>query len=393
MNSDHFSCPACTFSDNHKVFLSRQPVPTLQNTIVRSHSEALNFPAASLAMTQCKKCSFVWNKDFSDNLINYDESYDNNVLGSQFYRKHLAERVDALLSSVPADQPIHYVDIGCGEADFLRLLVERSEGRTVSAMGFDPSFSGTVPLPDNAVVHREFFTQESYSKIPAQANVICSRHTIEHIANPRAFAKTLADFIKRPDQTLFIETPTVDWIFQNVAFYDFFFEHCSLFNPASLNQMFGEFGLGGEIQTVYGDQYMWAKFNRLNPGKQVSQTNPDPDMLLAKYLEQSKSVIEKWVDRFANLRDNQRIGIWGAASKGVTFALIMKQAGYDISFAIDLNRQKQDCYIPVSGIKIQSPEAAGLTSGDTVIVMNPNYLQEITTDIERLGVSPEVTCL
>ena len=35
---------------------------------------------------------------------------------------------DRIIGSVPEDQEIHYVEIGCGEADFLRLVVERANG-------------------------------------------------------------------------------------------------------------------------------------------------------------------------------------------------------------------------------------------------------------------------
>ncbi|MGO4915873.1 class I SAM-dependent methyltransferase [Pseudogemmobacter sp. W21_MBD1_M6] len=366
----------------------------MQNTTLPSRQAALDFPKASLAMAQCATCSFVWNDAFSDDLIQYDETYNNDVLGSAFYRAHLEARADDVIAAIPGDTPIHYVEIGCGEADFLRLVVERSEGRVHSAVGFDPSFSGKTPLPACAVVHREFFTSDSISKISRDANIFCSRHTIEHIAEPRQFTECLSNALRRDDQVLFIETPSVDWIFENAAFYDFFFEHCSLFTPHALRSMFGQHGLKGEVRAVYGAQYLWAEIRK---GAATPDSPSDVEQAIARqsrYVEEAGRLIDTWTRTLQNRTSNGRIGIWGTASKGVTFALIMRQAGQEIGFAIDLNRQKQGCFMPLTGIEIQAPDAVGLTDDDTVIVMNPNYLDEIRHDIAGMSATkPRIVCL
>ena len=376
-NNIKLNCPTCGFEDTHREIIKRKSVPILQNTTIRDKEAALRFPSGELLFLQCKECSFLWNSSFDNNLICYDETYNNDVSSSGYYCAHLEARVKAILSAVPDNEPIHYLEIGCGDGEFLHLLLELSNGRVKSATGFDPSYSNDRTLPDNVVIHREYFSRDNYSKVREGINVICSRHVIEHIADVSSFAEVLSGFVTHKNQHVFIETPTVDWIFENTAFFDFFYEHCSLFNPHSIQQLFGRYGLGGDVKLVYNKQYLWAELKFR--GAMISRM-PDADLSLRlgkAYLGRAEELIKRWKDRLCSRKNDQRIGIWGAASKGVTFALIMKQIGQEIDFAIDLNVDKQGCFTPVTGIKIEAPSSARLSEKDTIIVMNPNYFDEI----------------
>jgi len=386
-NDIKIDCPVCNLNDTHREIVKRKSVPTLQNTTLRNKAEALGFPSGDLLFQQCENCSFVWNSCFDDDLICYDETYNNDVSSSGYYKAHLNARVDAILAAIPEDIPIHYLEIGCGDGEFLHLLIERANGRIKSATGFDPSYSSKRPLPENVTIYKEYFTRENYDVVREDINVICSRHVIEHISDVSSFAKILSEFVSRQDQYVFIETPTVDWIFENTAFFDFFYEHCSLFNPHSIKRLFGRYGLGGNVELVYGNQYLWAELRPSNP---LIMRTAETDIgleLATIYKERSKTLINGWVERLKNRKPNERTGIWGAASKGVTFALIMDQGGEGIDFAIDLNKDKQGCFAPITGVEIQSPKSVGLSKNDTIIVMNPNYYDEIKNMLEKQNVA------
>ena len=55
----------------------------------------------------------------------------------------------------------------------------------------------------------------------------------------------------------------------------------------------------------------------------------------------------------------------------------LQDASIEIVCAIDLNERKQNCFMPVTGVPIVSPEDAKNKGVATIIVMNPNYLFEI----------------
>jgi len=85
------------------------------------------------------------------------------------------------------------------------------------------------------------------------------------------------------------------------------------------------------------------------------------------------------VDRIISVVNAKRNAIWGGASKGVIFALYMQRAGVNIDLVIDINPAKQNKYMAGSGLRVSSPEDGiqMLQKGDNILVMNPNYLQEI----------------
>ena len=77
--------------------------------------------------------------------------------------------------------------------------------------------------------------------------------------------------------------------------------------------------------------------------------------------------------------DASPAAVWGAASKGVIFALYMERAGTPVDLIIDINPAKQGKYLAATGLRVHSPAEAmeSLAEGSEVLVMNPNYLHEI----------------
>jgi hypothetical protein len=86
-----------------------------------------------------------------------------------------------------------------------------------------------------------------------------------------------------------------------------------------------------------------------------------------------------------NLSKKLNYVIWGAASKGVIFAIHCKKNNIKIKFAVDINPAKQEKYLPVTGIKVLSPIEARqrLRQEDVVILTNSNYLKEIKKSLPQ----------
>lgn len=59
--------------------------------------------------------------------------------------------------------------------------------------------------------------------------------------------------------------------------------------------------------------------------------------------------------------------------------MIRERIGLPVDLIIDVNPAKQGKYIPLTGLKVYSPDQAmmQLKDGATVYVMNSNYLKEI----------------
>ena len=368
-------CPVC-LADDATVFEVRDRVPVLQNVIVKSQDDAARFPTGAIEMRACKCCGFVWNAAFDPAIIDYGADYDNSVQASGVYLKHQADMAERVMAHAAE---LDYLEIGCGAGEFLEVLDKT--GRLHSAVGFDPAFKGQRRFGEHITIHREYFTLETSVKVPANITVVGSRHTIEHIPNPRDFIRDIAKFVQDRNVRLFLETPDVDWIFKNVAFEDFFYEHCSIFTHGTMRRLLGEFGLAADVSPVYKDQYMWVEATAGRPTSTAFDAT-----LPNQYMEQSRDALAYWRGAVAAMRKDGPVAVWGAASKGVTFALLID----GIDCAIDLNPTKQSCFMPVSATPIVSPEAAQARGVASIIVMNPNYEAEIRAKVQAMDWGAEV---
>ena len=64
-------CPCCFNVEDNILLTSRISVPTLQNVALKNQEQARDFPTGKLNMVQCANCSFVWNKDFEQEVPMY----------------------------------------------------------------------------------------------------------------------------------------------------------------------------------------------------------------------------------------------------------------------------------------------------------------------------------
>jgi hypothetical protein len=389
------ACPVCGNDRDNLCVEHRPEVPIFQNVTLADAEEAREFPCRPLKMLCCHECSFIWNAAFDASAVRYGDHYDNDVSRSFYHLQHLNEIADRVLRSVPADQPIHLVEVGCGPGDFLKLVVERAAGRCVSATGFDPSLPA-APLPKPIVAYKEQFGPDSLARVPANANVICSRHTIEHVPDPNTFMATLAVPAIASGMPLLLEAPNADWTLQHLAFQDFSYERFSLFNPQSKSTLLQAHGLDCMTEDVYDGQYMWVEARRgartRRPAR-TAQAGSDGLQLALRYVEERDKLFAQW-RAYVEWRAKQGpVAVWGASSKGVTFSCLLARTGAPIDCAIDLNPAKQGRFMPIAALPIVAPDTARNRGVRTVVIMNPNYKSEILMAAAQMGWNPEFAVL
>ncbi len=72
----------------------------------------------------------------------------------------------------------------------------------------------------------------------------------------------------------------------------------------------------------------------------------------------------------------EKVALWGAGAKGVTFANLVEPRQKWIDCVVDLNPQKQGRFIPGTGHPITSYKELGRRGVTTAILMDPNYRDE-----------------
>lgn len=81
----------------------------------------------------------------------------------------------------------------------------------------------------------------------------------------------------------------------------------------------------------------------------------------------------------------EKVALWGAASKGVTLALLLGDSLAGVEAAIDINPARSGTFMPVTGLPVISAEQAQAAAITKAYVANPLYLPEIALFCEGRG--------
>jgi SAM-dependent methyltransferase len=390
--SDALRCPACE-QGQLSVFVEAGEVPIYCNVLWPTATEALRARRGEIRLGHCADCGLVYNVAFDPALIDYGVEYENSLHGSphfQQYADDLAERLVTRYDLRGKD----VLEIGCGKGEFLSLLCEKGARRGI---GFDASFDPAA-LGLKAAARLQV-VREPYSEAHTRytADLIYSRHVLEHIPQPLAFLRQVrAAADQRPGAKLFFEVPNAVYTLADLGIWDIIYEHCSYFSPVALVRLFERVGLRPiEIYTAYGNQFLCLVATTKALAKTAAAI-PGPDLerlgiTVARFAEHRRRKLKEWTSRLEGLHaEGKRVALWGAGSKGVTFLNVVPGAGRAVTAVVDLNPRKRGRYVAGTGLAVMSPEELRQRGGaDIVLVMNPVYRAEIAGMLQGLGLHAE----
>jgi hypothetical protein len=245
------------------------------------------------------------------------------------------------------------VEVGCGKAYFLELL----ESRGCAITGFDPTYEGT-----NSAVERHYFAKG----VNVSARGIVLRHVLEHVRHPVDFLEGLR-VANGGGGLIYVEVPCFEWILRNGAWFDVFYEHVNYFRLSDFARIFASVVEAGHL---FGGQYMYVVADL--------STLREPEAWESDQLAMPLDLLPKVLSERNKTSESPR-AVWGAASKGVIYALLRERAGKPIDILIDINPAKHGRFVPATGLRVVSPQEAIATiaGGSDICVMNPNYTDEI----------------
>lgn len=383
------ACPVCGSSVLQKVIELRQ-IPVLANVLWDHREEAISCPRGDVYLVYCGQCGHVFNQAYDPASMIYDVQYENSLHFSPTFQNYASSLANYLIDQYNLRGKT-IVEIGSGKGDFLRMLCEI--GGNVGT-GFDPSFD---PAPEDVHPYMSF-VKDLYSERYAdyQADLICARHTLEHIYQPAEFAQTLRRTVGNRKRTvIFIEVPNLSYILRDTAIWDIIYEHFSYFSPQSLSNLFSRNGFNIlNLAEAYQGQFLYIEaiprdLDRTAPNAPYSISMEALTQQVENFGHRSQAKMEEWRERVSLLHTSgKRAVLWGAGSKGISL-LNMLHIQDEVEYIVDINPRKTNKYITGAGQQIVQPEFLKEYRPDTIIIMNPIYKQEIQSQVEDLGISAE----
>ncbi|NET37983.1 MAG: methyltransferase domain-containing protein [Cyanothece sp. SIO1E1] len=385
------NCPVCGAS-HWDIFFEMLEVPIFCNVLWSNQQSARSCARGNIRLAFCANCGFIGNVDFDPARLAYTEVYENSLDFSPHFQNYLK----SLVSRLVKDHDLYeksVIEIGCGKGDFLVSICKLGNNRGV---GFDPTY---VPLAQHSQLHDQVtFIQDLYSDHYAdyQGDFVACRHTLEHIQNPRTLLTTLRQVIgDRLAVDVFFEVPNALDTFHNMTIWDIIYEHCCYFAPVSLAYAFSACGFQvHEVTEEFRGQFLCLE---AIPGKvmtditkqqldEIGQLAIDIDAFTSNF----QNKIEIWKSKLAQIANQkQRVVVWGAGSKGVSFLNLLKLQD-QIEYIVDINPRKQGMYVAGTGQLIVPPKFLQDYQPDVVLVMNSIYKDEIWQSLKNLDLSPEL---
>jgi SAM-dependent methyltransferase len=385
------SCPSCG-AQRLSPFYEVKNVPVHSCLLLPTAQEALDFPRSDIVLGFCEHCGFISNVAFDSTFQNYSPQYEDQQCFSPTFNAFARDLAKRLIAKYHLrDKTI--VEIGCGKGDFLLLLCELGRNRGV---GIDPTIR--EERVDSEAAGRVVFIRDYYSERYANyhGDLVCCRHTLEHIHPTAKFAGTVRRAIgDRFNTVVFFELPEVTRVLREVAFWDIYYEHCSYFSAGSLARLFRACGFEViDLAREYGNQYL------LIEARPVSVQSVKPHVAEETLAEMTDDVqyfsshcrdrMSQWRKKLQQFHEQRkRTVVWGSGSKCVAF---MTSLGLndEIESIVDINPHRHGKFIPGVGKQIMSPEHLKAVKPDVVIVMNPIYRDEIQQMLHRMELIPEI---
>ncbi|UWQ89464.1 methyltransferase domain-containing protein [Rhodobacteraceae bacterium M382] len=320
--------------------------PIFQNRMYDTVEAAHACPRGQIRIVEDQKTGLVYNAAFDPDLMVYDAAYQNEQGNSVPFRAHLNWAAD-LVRATMGDR---LIEVGCGKGTFLEMLAERGADIT----GFDPTYEGDDPR-----IEKLYFGPD----VGMNGDGLVLRHVLEHIQNPVDFLMQLAE-ANGGQGLIYIEVPCLDWICDNRAWFDLFYEHVNYFR---LDDFYKIFGRVVEAGNCFGGQYLYVVADLATLKKPVYDD------------ENTVSFPDDFTDSLTAANSSDHDVVWGGASKGLIFSMLRARAGRPVAGVIDINPAKQGKFLAGTGLRVSAPNELlpNLSPEARILVMNPNYTKEI----------------
>lgn len=378
------TCPVCGGRDLKPVFALGN-VPVICNQLWPDAEAAAAAPAGDVDLLRCADCAMIWNAGFEPARMVYAPGYENALHFSPKFQA-FAEDLAAGLVERHGLKGRHVVEIGCGDGHMLDLMVKHG---AATATGFDPSMAdrqSPFTARQGVAIVPEYFRSDQLDR-PFDA-VLC-RHVLEHLDTPMALLSDIRRAIGPRDVPVYFEVPNAGWMLDSVSMWDVIYEHVGYWSAPAIATAFARAGFAPvSVSAGYDGQFLMVEARPAAPAP--GHIAPGTGAVAAAadaFAGAANAELAKWRARLGAMRG--RAVIWGAGSKGITFANALGAAAAPLAALVDLNPRKHGLFAPGVALPVTAPDALPAIAPELVLISNALYEAEITEQVRAMDLTPE----
>ena len=385
------SCPLCGGDELVEVF-ALHAVPVLCNQLWPDAETAKRAPVGDVDLVLCGNCALIFNRRFEPAKMAYAPGYENALHFSPTFQA-FAEELAATLVSKYGLAGKRIVEIGCGDGHMLELMVKNG---VRSAVGFDPSMAAKLPaaLHEGVEIVPEYFRAD---RIAGGFDAVLCRHVLEHLPDPVSLLSEIRQAIGTRFCPVYFEVPNAQWMLDSVSMWDVIYEHVTYWTEPAIRTLFRRTGFEPvSVGAGYGGQFLMVEAVPAEARPDERPSIEDVARLrdtARSFADSVEGELRKWQQQLDNLaRNNGRAVIWGAGSKGITFANIRNAEGRIVAL-VDINARKHGMVAPRVALPVVAPDELRRIDPGLVLISNGQYQNEIQAIVADLGLNPSFAVL
>jgi 2-polyprenyl-3-methyl-5-hydroxy-6-metoxy-1,4-benzoquinol methylase len=385
-------CDLCGSNDTH-VFFDLASVPTQDGVMSISEEAALKAVRGNIRLQFCRNCGFIQNIGYDPKKVSFDK-YDFSNDNSPLFQAFVIETCDRLLDRYGLKGKT-VMDIGSGKGDFVRAICSRGSKRGIC---IDPGFDvDRIEKTDNEIQYIRDYYSSKYSYL--EPDLVVCRHVINVLKYQKPLIKTIRRNLEDlHDTILYLEVPNALYTFKEKIIWNVAYEHGAWFTVDTLSYLLETCDFEVlQANNCWHDEFIGIE---ARPASKSSRSYTPP----RENIRRLEEILKHFADDFQKMmRANQikieayqsrelKVIAWGSGARAVMFFNLFSLKKM-VPFIIDINKNRQNKFLPGSGQKIVSPETIVDYNPDLVIITNPTYAEEIQKQISNYGLDPEIWIL
>lgn len=380
-------CPSCSARAT-RIFYEVANAPVESCAVFGDRAAARAVTSRPIHLAICHHCGFVFNATY-DRMIKDMTSSSCEVQSCSSRFREFTQQLVVELVEGHGLRGKTVLEIGCGDGSFLSELCVGGDNRGI---GVDPAHQRvSTPLDRDGhpIEIIPAYYHDRHTKLDCDA-LIC-RHLLEHIDRVKEFVDRVgSQAFSSPNAFALFEVPDARRILQEAAFWDVYYEHCSLFTCGALARLLRSSGFEIlDARRGFAGQYVIIKCRPRKAERALMSCEEAPSEVLlgvTRFERRVRELLAAWRDWFAHgSAQSARVVLWGSGSKAASFSAAVGIAS-DVEYVVNINPKLQGCYIAGTAQQIVPPEFLSDYRPQFVINLNPIYDLEIRAVLERQGV-------